>query len=382
MDCADLRAEIPITDDVTYLNTGAGGPTPRSVLDACRDSIEYHGTVAPATDGAYPAMHAACEGARDRIAAHLGAESPETVALTDSTADGLGTVATALSLSPGDVVVRTDLEHPAGVLPWRRLVDTAGIDVRVVETRSGRLPMDRLEAALEDATCLVVSSITWSHGTRLPVGEAVALADEAGALSVVDAVQSVGQTAIDVQEWGADVVVGAGHKWLLGPWGAGFLYVAPAATDRLSPPVVGYDGVVDPNSVARSGAYELAPGAGRFEMGSRSPVPAAGVGAAIETIEAVGFDAIQSRIERLTDRLKKQLVAALGPEALRSPKEFESGLVTFRSRDPGKLVDRLAAEDVIVRPLPFPAGAVRVSVHAFNTADEIDRLAECVAAFE
>jgi selenocysteine lyase/cysteine desulfurase len=378
MDPADLRAAIPVTDDVAYLNTGAGGPSPRSVVDACVESVEYHATEAPATEGAYPAMHAACDAARERVAEHLGAGSADDVALTNSTADGLATVAAALPLSAGDVVVRTDLEHPAGVLPFRRLADTVGIEIRVVECEDGRLPMDRLRSALRGAECLLLSSITWSHGTRLPVSEAVDVAHDAGALAVVDAVQSVGQTDVDVQAWGADVVVGAGHKWLLGPWGAGFLYVASEAIDRLSPRVVGYDGVVD------SGAtdYELAAGARRFDVGSRSPVPAAGIGAAIDTIEAVGFDAIGARIERLTDRLKERLVEDLGPERLLSPQDFESGLVTFESRDPDGLLEQLEREGVVVRALPFPAGAVRASVHAFNTSAEIDRLCDVVCRFE
>jgi selenocysteine lyase/cysteine desulfurase len=382
MDPADLRAAIPATDQVAYLNTGAGGPSPRSVVDACTEAVEYHATEAPVTEGAYPAMHAAGEAARERIAEHVGAESAATVALTDSTADGLATVAAALALSAGDTVVRTDLEHPAGVLPWRRLADTVGIEVRVVECEDGRLPMDRLERAVSGADCLLMSSITWSHGTRLPVIDAVEVAHDAGALAVVDAVQSVGQRAVDVQEWGADVVVGAGHKWLLGPWGAGFLYVAPDAIDRLSPRVVGYDGVVDPDSVAESGTYELAAGARRFDVGSRSPVPAAGIAAAIDTIEAVGFDAIEGRIERLTERLKERVVADLGPERLLSPRAFESGLVTFESRDSDWLVARLNDAGVIVRPLPFPEGAVRASVHAFNTSREIDRLCDLIEEFE
>jgi selenocysteine lyase/cysteine desulfurase len=382
MNCADLRASIAVTEDVAYLNTGAGGPSPRSVVDACLESVKYHATEVPATDGAYPAMHAAGEAARERIAAHVGAETPDAVALTESTADGLATAAAAMPLSAGDVIVRTDLEHPAGVLPWRRLADTVDIEVRVIECEDGRLPMDRLASAVSGADCLVMSSITWSHGTRLPVSEAVDVAHDAGALAVVDAVQSVGQHAIDVQGWGADIVVGAGHKWLLGPWGAGFLYVAPDALEWLSPRVLGYDGVVDPNSVAERGTYELAAGARRFDVGSRSPVPAAGIGAAIDTIEAVGFDAIEARIERLTDRLKERLVEELGADSLVSPRDFESGLVTFESRDPEGLVARLDDDGVVVRSLPFPDGALRASIHAFNTRDEIERLCDVVAAFE
>jgi selenocysteine lyase/cysteine desulfurase len=104
--------------------------------------------------------------------------------------------------------------------------------------------------------------------------------------------------------------------------------------------------------------------------------------AAIDTIESVGFEAIEDRIERLTDRLKERLVAVIGPERLLSPRAFESGLVTFESRDPEALVDRLQTEGIVVRPLPVPDGAVRASIHAFNTAAEIERLSDVIESVE
>jgi selenocysteine lyase/cysteine desulfurase len=360
----ELRAATPTAEAVHYLNTGAGGPCPEPVIEACTERVRYHATTAPATEGTYEAMWADLEAGRERVAEHVGA-TPDELCLTDSTADAIARLATALPLEAGDVVVRTDLEHPAGILPWRRLEDTAGIEVRVVPTEDGRLDMTALTAALDGADLLCLSSITWTHGTRLRVGEAVERAHEAGALALVDAVQSVGQTAVDVAEWNADFVAAASHKWLLGPWGAGVLYVDTDATEVLDPRVLGYDGVTDPTAED----YTFAPGARRLETGSRSPVPFAGVVAAIDTIEAVGFDTIEAHIERLTDRLK----AGLG-DRLVSPAHYESGLVTFTADDPAATVERLDDAGVKVRALPFPEGTVRASVHAFNDENDVDAL--------
>jgi selenocysteine lyase/cysteine desulfurase len=160
-------------------------------------------------------------------------------------------------------------------------------------------------------------------------------------------------------------VAGADHKWLLAPFGAGFLYVSPDVAD-VDPAHVGYRSVGD----ASADPPDFHPDARRFEVGTASPVPYAGLEAAIATVRDVGVERIESRIASLTDRL----VAGLDPARLVSPPDVASGLVAFRAGDPESLVADLAAEDVVVRSLP--TGAVRASVHAFNTEGDVDALLE------
>jgi cysteine desulfurase/selenocysteine lyase len=366
MDPLDLREEIPVLDEVTYLNTGAASPAPRSVVDAATDEIERQQYVAPGGEGAYPALFEAFEDTRERVAEFLGADMDE-IALTNSTADGISRIATALPWDEGDVVVRTDCEHSAGILPWKRLRDRHGIEVRVLETDGGRIDREQATELLSDADLLCLSSITWNYGTRLSIAELTDIAHDAGARVLVDAVQSTGQVDVDIHEWGADFAVGAGHKWMCGPWGAGFLYVSEDATAALDPDRIGYRSVTDPNA----DAYEFAAGAKRLEVGTTSPAPYAGLQAAIDCIESIGIDTIENHIERLTDRLKENLA----DDRLLSPHEYESGLVTIADDDPEATVARLADEDITVRSLPSPA-AVRASVHVFNTAEDIDTLCE------
>jgi len=363
MNAEKLRADVPALESCTYFNTGASGPNPRHVVGAATDFLERHAFEAPAGEGPYTVAFDALEAARETVAAHVGAE-PHEIALTRSTADGVNLVAGAIDFQPGDVVVRTDLEHPAGTLPWDRLADVCGIEVRVVETTDGRLDLDDLKAAVDGARLVALSSLTWTHGTRLPISEVVDIAHDAGAQVLVDAVQSVGQHPVDVHEWGADFVAAAGHKWLLGIWGSGFLYVADDAHDRLDQRRIGYRSVTDPSAEG----YEYKRGGQRFEVGTTTPAPYAALATAMDTVESIGYDAIQARVERLTDRLKDGL-----GDRLLSPHEYESGLVTFAADDPEATVERLAAEGIVVRSLPHP-DAVRASVHAVNTADEVDRL--------
>ncbi|MFB6309159.1 MAG: aminotransferase class V-fold PLP-dependent enzyme [Haloarculaceae archaeon] len=367
MDPRSLRADIPALSECTYFNTGASGPSPRRVVTAATDFLEEHAFDAPAGEGMYPVAWDAIDAARETVAAHLGA-APHEIGFTRSTTDSINLLAGAVDWKPGDVVVRTDLEHAAGRLPWERLADTDDIEVRVVETESGRLDVDALKAAVADARLVVTSSLTWTHGTRLPVADVVDIAHDAGAQVLVDAVQSVGQHPVDVEAWGADFVAGAGHKWLLGIWGGGFLYASEAAMERLDSHRIGYRSIEDPTAET----YSYHPGARRFEVGTTSPAPYVALATAIETIEAVGLETIQRWVQRLTDRLK----AGLGDRLL-SPEGYESGLVTFTADDPKATVERLAEAGIVLRWLPDPY-AVRASVHAFNTEEEIDRLLDAL----
>jgi len=362
----ELRADIPVCQEGIYLNTGASGPATQRVVDAVSEFVAYHETEAPIGEGAYPAAFGAFDDARETVAEFLGAESEE-IALTESTADGISRVAASIDWEAGDTVARTDLEHSAGVLPWWNLQEQ-GVGVRIVPTEAGCLDMDAIEEAVAEAELFCLSSITWNYGTQLPISEIVDLAHDHDCMVLVDAVQSFGQKPIDVTEWGAEFVVGAGHKWLLGPWGAGMLYVDGDVAEELRPAQVSYRSVEAPDAAEPA----LGPGATRFEVGTTSPATYVGLEQAIETIESVGIDTIQTRIEGLSDRLKQGL-----GDRLLSPAGYESGLVTFEADDPEASVERLADQDIYVRTLPYPE-AVRASTHVFNTEADVDALLDAL----
>jgi selenocysteine lyase/cysteine desulfurase len=194
------------------------------------------------------------------------------------------------------------------------------------------------------------------------------IAHDAGARVLVDAVQSVGQHPVDVEAWGADAVAAAGHKWLLAPTGTGFLYVDPEFARSVEPGQIGYMSLDD----FEAEPYDLYDDARRFEVGTVSPVPYAGLREGVATIEDLGYDTVTDRIERLTDRLK----AGLG-DRLVSGRVYESGLVTFADDDPEATVERLAERDIQVRDIPG-TGTVRASVHVFNDADDVDALLDAL----
>jgi cysteine desulfurase/selenocysteine lyase len=359
-----LRSTIPVLDGEVYFNWGASGPSPEYVVDSVTAAQEYQEYRAAGDEGLYVAAMDVYDVAREAGAELFGTD-PETVALTNSTTDGINRIATALDWTPGDTIVTTDVEHAAGRLPWTRLERVHDVEVRVIETDTGVIDLADLDRALEGADLLSVSAIDWLYGRVLPVAEMVDLAHENDALALIDAVQAPGQRAIDVEDWGADFVAAAGHKWLLGPWGAGLLYVAEDTLDRTDPAHVGFRGLAD-RSVD---GYELRADARRFEIGTDNPGPYAGLCAAIETHESVGPAAIAERIEGLRERF----VDGVPADRLISPPEEPTGLVTIAVDDPETVVEALGEESISVRSVPLPE-AVRVSIHAVNTESEVEAL--------
>jgi selenocysteine lyase/cysteine desulfurase len=359
-----LRAEMDVFEDGVYLNTGASSPAPRRVIDAVSDCLEHQERDAALGEGAYAAAYDVFDATRERVGEFVGA-SADRIALAESTSDGISRIAGAIDWEPGDVVVRTDAEHPSGIVPWWTL-ERRGVETRILETEAGRIDLDEYERLVADARLVCLSSITWNYGTRLPVAEAVEIAHDHGALVLVDGVQSFGQRPVDVTDWGADFTVGAGHKWLMGPWGAGFVHVDPAAVDAVTPVGAGYRSVVD--STAPLDEMRLRPDAGRLESGGTTPIPYAGLMAAMDLVQELGDDTITGRIADLTDRLKEGL-----GDRLKSPADYESGLVSFTVDDPEATVERLRERGVYIRSLPYP-GTVRASLHVYNTPADVDAL--------
>ncbi|MFC6727678.1 aminotransferase class V-fold PLP-dependent enzyme [Natronoarchaeum mannanilyticum] len=239
----------------------------------------------------------------------------------------------------------------------------------VVETEDGRVDPESFAEAVDGARLACFSAVTWTHGTRLPVAELVDIAHDAGALALVDAVQVPGQLPMDVEEWGADAVAAAGHKWLMGLWGGGFLYVDRDVAETLAPRTVGYRSVETPTA----DPYEFAAGARRFEVGSSNPAPHVALAEAIDAIDEVGIDRIADRIRKLVEHLTD----SVPDDRLRSPATPESGLVTIDVDDPAATVERLASEGIVVRALPTP-NAIRASIHAVNTSNEVDQLLDAL----
>jgi cysteine desulfurase/selenocysteine lyase len=378
--------------DVAYLDSAASAQKPKVVLDRLRQFYEtsyanIHRAVYPLSEAATEAY----EGARVRVAQFLGAKSPGSIVFTRNATEGVNLVANSYGgsrLKAGDRIVVTTLEHHANIVPWQLLRDRLGLELLVVPIDgTADLDLDALDRLLAQGPKLVaVTAVSNALGTRTPIKDLVARAHRAGAVVVVDGAQAAPHGAIDVTAWDCDFLVFTGHK-LYGPDGIGVLYAKPELLAAM-PPWQGGGDMIRTVTFART---EFADPPHRFEAGTPPIGPAVGLAAAIDFIEAVGWQRIEAHDRALTAYALDRLRDIPGVRPVGAPTD-RIGIVSFtldgvHPHDVGSL---LGDRGVCVRTghhcaqplmdhLGLP-GTVRASFGVHTDATDIDRLADALVA--
>jgi L-cysteine/cystine lyase len=350
----DLRAQFPVLERLEYLNAGSNGPVPRPVLDAVDESLRRQVTEGRGDRAHFEENAERIDHLRARIAAVLGCEVGE-LALTGSTTDGVNAVLNALDLGPGDDVLTSDEEHPGVLAPLAALRDRRDIRVRMV-------PFAELAGEVRAETKLVACShVSWRTGA---VVDAAGLA-ATGALVLLDGAQGLGAVPTNAPELGCDFYAASGQKWLCGPNGIGYLYVRAELAATLPPPWPNYGVLAD-----SSAPFELPlhHDARRFSIGFPAPHQVEWAIVALDVLERAGLDAVHTRARELAARLAGGVEDRVAPRG-------DSTLVSWRDPDPEAAVVRLRGEGFVVRNLPGTP-YVRASVGAWNSEDEVERLAD------
>jgi L-cysteine/cystine lyase len=351
MDPAALRAQFPVLQRIAFLNAGSDGPVPEAAVRAACEQGERE--LREGRTYEHFLRRGELEAELRAGYAVLAGATPGDIALTTSTSEGLGTVLAGWPLVPGDEVVTSDEEHP-GLLGALGLLRRRGVRVRAV-------PWARLADEVGPATRLVACShVSWVTGAFAPAALA-----EAAVPVVLDGAQGAGAVPLDVRALGCAAYAAAGQKWLCGPDGSGFLYVAPEWRDRITPQRLAYGNLADPEAALDA---EPAPDARRFEPPALMPSAVAWALAALEVLGAAGWDAVHERGRSLAAGLREQL-RARGREVL----DGDGTLVAWRDPDAEGTAHRLAADGVVVRFLPG-RGLVRASVGAWNDESDLERL--------
>jgi selenocysteine lyase/cysteine desulfurase len=380
-DLAAVRRALPILAEFTYLNTGTVGIMAEPVLAA------HLAAVAQYERGGHAAEEVARRGyeqGRTALAHLLGVE-PGEVALTRNATDGVALTAASLRLASDDLVLTTDQEHPAVLLPLALMqrrgygrLSFFSVSLDPEET------FQRFVRAVKLRTkVVVVSHVSCETGVRLPVAEICAYCRERDIFTLVDCAQSVGQFPVDLRQIGCDAATGNGHKWLCGPKGTGFLYVRSDRLHLLEPPLVGAGATVPPfdrralGEDPASAPWSFAPDARRFEYGTRNLHDYAALDTAIAYLAGFGWDVVERHLGAMSSAFKAALVAEPGV-TLFSPRRWEdsSGLVTFGLEGWGgeELSRRLWDQfGIIQRRVQVPDG-VRVSCAYFTGLDDLERL--------
>jgi len=400
-----IRADFPILQrqigvgadqrNLVYLDSGATSQRPRQVLDAERRFAET--SYAAVHRGAHSLANEATdayESARARIAAFVGA-APEEVVFTKNATEGINLVSYALSnssigegtakrfaVTPGDEIVVTEMEHHANLVPWQELCRRTGATLRWYQvTDSGRLDLDSL--ALSERTRVVA----FTHqsnvmGTVPPVGELVRRAREVGALTVLDACQSVPHAPVDFAALDIDFAVFSGHK-MLGPSGVGVLYGRRELLEALPPFITGGSMI----ELVKMEASTYAPPPQRFEAGVPMTSQAVGLGAAVDYLSAVGMDRIAAH-ERVLTELALAGLSEIEDVQILGPTDHvdRGGAVSFtvgdvHAHDAGQVLDSLGIAVRASHHCAWPlhrrfglAATVRASFALYNTPAEVDAL--------
>lgn len=403
-----LRADFPILSrtvrenrPLVYLDSGATSQRPRQVLDAERAFVEQRNAavhrgahqLAEEADEAY-------ESARARIATFVGAQ-PGEVVFTKNATEGINLVAYALgnasigsdtgsakrfALAAGDEIVVTEMEHHANLVPWQELCRRTGATLRWYQvTDGGRLDLDSLELT---ARTKVVAFTHQSNvmGTVTPVAELVRRAREVGALTVLDACQSVPHSPVDVSALDVDFAVFSGHK-MLGPSGVGVLYGRRELLEVLPPFITGGSMI----ELVKMEVSTYAPPPQRFEAGVPMTSQAVGLGAAVDYLSAIGMDRVAAHEGMLTERALTGLseidgVRIIGPTSI----DARGGAVSFALKDvhphdAGQVLDDLGIAVRASHHCAWPlhrrfgiAASVRASFAVYNTPAEVDTLLDGV----
>jgi selenocysteine lyase/cysteine desulfurase len=370
---ASQRALFEIPRDICYLNSASYSPLPRRTLEAGRAAVGRKGT--PWTLEASFA-HQQHERARAAAARLIHAE-PADVALIPSISYGVATVAKFLKVERGTRVIVLEDDHSSPVLEWHARAETQGFAVETIRRPDDGDWTSAVLAAIERSgaqpvSLASISSLHWSDGALIDVDKVAAALRQRGAIFLVDATQSIGVIAMDVRRLDPDFVMFPTYKWLLGPYGRAFLYVAKRHQDDipLEQTAGGRRDVRAENTVYFSD-LSYVPDARRFDMGERDHfigLEMASIG--MEMMAEWGADAVVERLGMLTSRIAEGVrgfgVSVPEPK-FRTPHILSLG---FGDGIPKGLVEGLASEGIYVASR---IGRVRVSPHVFNDEEDADR---------
>lgn len=372
VDWAPFRQAMPAAPRWAYFDHAAVAPLSGPARDAM---IAWAHEAAREGDSVWPSWSRQVEELRNLVAGMIFA-LPDEIALIRNTTAGINIVAEGFPWRPGDNVVTLADEFPSNQYPWLHL-GSQGVEARRVATDEGRVDMTRLAAACDQHTRLVsISWVGYASGWRNDLDAVAELAHRRGALLFVDAIQGLGVFPLDVRQTPVDFLAADGHKWLLGPEGAGVFYCRQENLERLRPTGVGWDSVQGAHDFTRI-ELRFKPSAARFEGGSQNMVGMIGLKASLQLLEQFGAQAISRRVIEVADLACQRLEAA--GAVIRSDRrpDRKSGIVSFElpGRDPSEIRTQCLARQVA---LSCRAGRLRISPHAYNTADDVGRLVEAV----
>jgi cysteine desulfurase/selenocysteine lyase len=401
LDVARLRKDFPLLGrevhghPITYLDTAASAQRPTQVLDAMREYDET--THANVHRGVYAIAEEATrrfEAARHNVGRFIGAAEPSReIVFTKNATEAINLVAHTWGrthLHSGDVIVLTEMEHHANIVPWHMLAEERGLTIRWIPVDDeGFLDLDDLDRTVDGAKLVGVTCMSNVLGTLTPLARIAEVAHAAGAVVVADGAQSVPHLPTDVATLGADFLAFSAHK-MLGPTGIGVLWGGQDLLSDMPPFLGGGEMILD----VRKDGFVPNDIPWRFEAGTPPITEAIGLGAAVDYLRAVGMDTVRAHEMALTTYALTTLAERFGPDLrIFGPRgaHQRGGVISFAYRDihPHDISQILDEYGVCVRaghhcakPLMRRLGVnatARASFGLYNDESDVDRLADALA---
>ena len=368
------RTEFPwaARGEAIYLNNASTGPLPRRTTAAVEEFSRLRAEPFRMTEAV---QFGTLERSRELVARLVGATARE-IALMVNTSYGLNLAARSLPLVAGDVVLGFDREFPANVYPWMALERRAGVELRLLPCDAGRLPDEEaLLRAIEREPRVKAVTLSWvsfATGYRVDLERIGAACRERGIYFVVDAMQGLGACTLDLARLQVDILACGGQKWLMSPWGTGFVYVRDELLSRLEPSAVGWMSVRGSDDFERLVDYDFTyrDDARRFEVITLPFQEFAGFNASLELLFELGPGAVETHVASLADRIvgwagSRRDVRLVTP----GDRARRAGIVSLAPRDPAAASARLTGAGV---SHSLREGAIRLSPHCYNTVAEVD----------
>ncbi len=376
MTIEQARREFPHTwTDLVYLNHAAVAPLSFRVRDAVD---RYQTRRALKAIEPYPWAQKTVQETRELLARMLNARADQ-MAFVLNTSDGLNVIAQGLDWQPGDRVLINDLEFPANVYPFLNL-RRRGVEVDVIRknplfkkdgTGGYSVSPADIEAHLTDRTKLVsISYVQYGTGAKADLAAIGKLCRERDILFVVDGIQALPHTPLDVERDMVDFMSCGSHKWMMSDLAAAFIYVGDRALERIHQASLGWTSIDNPfNFTIRPD--ELREGAARFENGGMNFSGITALNASLKFFFEFGLKEMERAVLDLSgyliERLEREGIEVITPKA----ENEHSGIVSFKFADAEKVYQRLLSQDIVIS---LRNGLLRVSPHFYNTEDEVKRL--------
>ncbi|MBP1357239.1 MAG: aminotransferase class V-fold PLP-dependent enzyme [Sulfolobus sp.] len=365
---ATFRELVPVVNEYIYLNHAAISPTPLPVL---YESLRYlldvsrHGSIAVNTEESDEFYRL-----RVKVSKLINA-SPNEISFIPNTSFGINIVAHGLDLKEGDEIVTDNLEFPAVTYPFLKL-KKKGVNVKIVKPKVETFDEDILSAITNKTRLVAVSHVSFNTGLKADIKKIGKEARSVGAYTLVDMIQSVGATKIDVKDYNIDFAVAGGYKWLMAPQGSGFLYVKEGLLE--DPPFYGWK---TSSTYLQFDAekFILESGPRRFEIGTIDVASNLALAKSCEIISQ-NIEEISSRVDYMSSFVIKY-AEEKGFEII-TPRKNKAGIVLIKVKQPRIITEELIKKKIVVSPR---GSGIRISTHFYNieeevikTIDEIDKL--------